>query len=1140
MKASFKMPKDRLCANFCMPSNNISAKFDMNVTPDIRIFATKAELQIETDNRISGDNQLGNRINLVEEDILNLSVTVNNNYAVLDDKFTSIYETITNYGDIVSYNATDFATANQGILADTALQPNDNISLLNNNAGYITNAVNDLTNYYLKSETYTKTEVQQLIASIPKFTVTVVQELPVTGQPMTLYLLPKDGEYPDVYEEYVWVTDTNRFELIGSTAVDLTGYATEAWVQSQGYATIASLAAVATSGSYNDLTNKPTIPTVNNATITLTQGGTTKGTFTLNQANNATIDFDEGGSLIDVDDYLSTTSENPVQNKVITSALDGKQDLLTSDNAGTGIEIVNGAGGDDTVSGNGSILLEKAVANGLNSVTVSGGIKRSLLPDGYTQYDYISVNGDCYFITDYCPSNITEVKTKTFVHKQPTSPLVTRWTASPTNDTFGFYMGNVSGRLTVFYGRYSDTKYLNIENVKLNIEHDIYIGVNSITFDGTSYSITRDTFTSTQPIYIGAFNQTGSSIAGTMYGRIYPIEFIENGRTVKHYIPCKNNNGVIGLYEAITGTFISPTGNGTAKKGRPTINLDTIPDTYTRIEFLQSTGTQYIDSGVIANFANNKIEQTATVQYTTSNTSRELMGTNGYGFWGKNASNKIEAALGQVTVTDNALTKNVVSWTTNPDGNALVLNVNSNQYTSTASTFVNDNYAYYVFALGIRIGSGAAASFLCHAKVWDYTMAVDNEVVCYLIPVKRNSDNVLGMYDVVTGTFKTNAGTGTFTAGGIQATPSPSNPLPIVSNNGELKLGSHGKNLFNKDGSPYLAGAYISSATVSQSTFYTTSNANYNVYRIEIKPNTTYTFGLIKANDPRWVVTDGNVILDTGSNGGGSAGTYKTITTGATAKYLYLSVAISGSYKCNDILQVEEAAEHTEYEAFHYILVADGVTETITDSANNTATAETLLAIDSYKDTQEILTGAVTRKVGVKVLDGTESWTKGTAVLLNYYYGGDTFLNSRTENELICNKFAVGRRNAPEIGKICVRQARNGFLITPTDQTIDTVEKFKTWLAQQYANGTPVIIVYPLATETTETVTGQTLTTVQGDSTLTITQASIENLPIEANYNVQGGTVINCTGEFEQQIQIGNTTLNETQLQALLALLGGS
>lgn len=52
----------------------------------------------------------------------------------------SAYNTIQNYGDIVTYDVSDFATNLQGQKADTALQPNDDITELNNNAGYITSA----------------------------------------------------------------------------------------------------------------------------------------------------------------------------------------------------------------------------------------------------------------------------------------------------------------------------------------------------------------------------------------------------------------------------------------------------------------------------------------------------------------------------------------------------------------------------------------------------------------------------------------------------------------------------------------------------------------------------------------------------------------------------------------------------------------------------------------------------------------------------------------------------------------------------------------------------------------------------------------------------------------------------------------
>ena len=84
------------------------------------------------------------------------------------------------------------------------------------------------------------------------------------------------------------------------TSSDLSGYATESFVTSQGYITSsaltpyalsADLATVATSGSYNDLSNTPTIPTVNNATLTIQKNGTTVKTFTANASTDVTANI---------------------------------------------------------------------------------------------------------------------------------------------------------------------------------------------------------------------------------------------------------------------------------------------------------------------------------------------------------------------------------------------------------------------------------------------------------------------------------------------------------------------------------------------------------------------------------------------------------------------------------------------------------------------------------------------------------------------------------------------------------------------------------------------------------------------------------------------------------------------------------
>lgn len=127
-----------------------------------------------------------------------------------------------------------------------------------------------------------------------------------------------------------------------------------------------TLATVATSGSYNDLSNKPTIPRVNNATLTIQKNGTTVKTFTANASTNVTANitvptktsditndsnFVASGDLatvatsgsyndltnkptipaaVTVDSALSSTSTNPVQNKVINTALNGKQASLST------------------------------------------------------------------------------------------------------------------------------------------------------------------------------------------------------------------------------------------------------------------------------------------------------------------------------------------------------------------------------------------------------------------------------------------------------------------------------------------------------------------------------------------------------------------------------------------------------------------------------------------------------------------------------------------------------------------------------------------------------------------------------------------------------------------------------------------
>lgn len=110
------------------------------------------------------------------------------------------------------------------------IQPKGNYALeseIPDVSNFITNTVDNLVNYYKKSETFTKQEVNDLISAITTMDIRVVQTLPTEDiSTTTIYFVPKTTTGTnDVYDEYVYVS--NAWEHIGSTDIDLSGYQTK-------------------------------------------------------------------------------------------------------------------------------------------------------------------------------------------------------------------------------------------------------------------------------------------------------------------------------------------------------------------------------------------------------------------------------------------------------------------------------------------------------------------------------------------------------------------------------------------------------------------------------------------------------------------------------------------------------------------------------------------------------------------------------------------------------------------------------------------------------------------------------------------------------------------------------------------------
>lgn len=90
-------------------------------------------------------------------------------------------------------------------------------------SNFITNTVNDLVNYYKKSETYSKQEIDNKISLIPKFSIEIVSSLPTENiSETTLYLLKSGTEKDNIYTEYIY--SNKKWEILGTQKLDLSNY----------------------------------------------------------------------------------------------------------------------------------------------------------------------------------------------------------------------------------------------------------------------------------------------------------------------------------------------------------------------------------------------------------------------------------------------------------------------------------------------------------------------------------------------------------------------------------------------------------------------------------------------------------------------------------------------------------------------------------------------------------------------------------------------------------------------------------------------------------------------------------------------------------------------------------------------------
>ena len=334
-------------------------------------FLTTGTLPIATTSNL-GVVKIGGGINVAADGTISAAVA-SLDWANITNKPTDVSYWTNDAGYITSAalptktsdltNDSDFVTS-----ADVPTKTSD----LANDSGFITNSVSNLANYYKKSETYTQGEVNSLLSAIviPTKTSELTNDSNFvsdtdyataskggvikvgSGLSITNGVLSTTGggvadavEWSNVLNKpsdvSYWTNDagyitsaalpTKTSDLTNDSGF-LTSYTETDPIYSASPAAGITAADISSwnaksdfSGSYNDLTDKPTIPTVNNATLTIQRNNTNVGTFTANASSDKTINITVPTTVAE----LSDASTYVTQSNLATQ-LANKQNVLTA------------------------------------------------------------------------------------------------------------------------------------------------------------------------------------------------------------------------------------------------------------------------------------------------------------------------------------------------------------------------------------------------------------------------------------------------------------------------------------------------------------------------------------------------------------------------------------------------------------------------------------------------------------------------------------------------------------------------------------------------------------------------------------------------------------------------------------------
>ena len=371
-------------------------------------------------------------------------------------------------------------------------------------------------------------------------------------------------------------------------------------------------------------------------------------------------------------------------------------------------------------------------------------IQNSILPSGYELAEYIESTGTQWIDTGFVPNQDTRV----VCDFQFTSTEASFLFGSRKTAFVNAYTVNLTGgKIVTSYGKSGNSAVVNDDLDR----HIVDKNKTHTSIDGAVNIREAYTFTCPGSLELFACYNDGTKGYLPSKAKMFSCAIYDNDVKVRDFIPCcRKSDKTAGLFDLVNRKFYA-----SESEDNFIVKITDKISNYNIIDYIESTGTQYINTGVIpTELTTIEAKFSTTKNYPfgvrTSSQSKICYISDSYGVW----------------CLRYGLTSNCTYGTVDENIHTVKMGIDGVYFDGTfVEKPVQDPFtcmgSLYLFALNNN-GSPSCGN----SKIYSFKMYNDGILIRNFVPCYRKSDGVIGMFDTVNNYFYENVGTGEFVTGG--------------------------------------------------------------------------------------------------------------------------------------------------------------------------------------------------------------------------------------------------------------------------------------------------------------------------------------------------------------------------------------